>query len=154
MTRWLLYLLPHLLINIVRYPLAVLAVLLCSTRDRRHLTHLRWLETIDNDLAGDSGWREEHLVGSDPLSRINRIRWLWRNGGNALNYGLLGCRWPGLYTHNGPHYWRRMDGRWLYRRFFRVGPRYVEVFLGWALFGPQLKRCKYVATIRVRTKEE
>lgn len=161
MTRWLALLIPHLLLSLVRYPLAVLAVLCFSSADRRHLTRLRWLETIDNDLAGDSGWREKHLIGSDPLSRLNRIRWLWRNGGNTLNYLTFGvCDWPALrgfapmFASLPPFtYIRRPDGAWLYRRFIPIWPgRDLEIFLGWALLGPQQGRCKYVCSLRIRKR--
>lgn len=133
----------------------MIAVLFFSTHDRRNLTAMRWLETIDNDLTGDSGWREEHLVGADPLSTINRIRWLWRNGGNALNYQLFGCA-DALYwrmTASLKPFMKRPDGYWLYRRFFRLTNQvWLEVFMGWALLGPQQGRCKYVCTIRLRSK--
>ena len=152
MTRWLSLLLPHLLLSLLRYPLAVVAVVFFSTSDRRHLTRLRWLETIDNDLAGDSGWREEHLFGSDPLSTLNRIRWLWRNGGNALNYTVLGVPFGAPTFQVDAYRWRRTDGAWLYRRFIPLGFRHLELFFGWALLGPQQGRCKYVCSIRLRSK--
>lgn len=155
MRRYCLFLIPHLLLSVLRYPLAVIAVLFFSTKTGRHLTRFEWLETIDNDLSGDSGWKEEHLIGPDPLSMINRIRWLWRNGGNTVNYGLLGVddnpSWRVVYgCASGPR-WERPDGAWLYRRYISLaGLRYVELFFGWALFGPQKGRCKIVCSIRLK----
>jgi len=154
MRRWLLYLIAHASAVCARYPLAIVAVLCFSSADRRHLTRLRWLETIDNDLGGDSGWREQHLAGADPLSRWNRIRWLWRNGGNAMNYTTLGVpddpawRAAVLAAAPVPAYLTRPDGSWLYRSFTRLGRRRLECFLGWALLGPQAGRCKLVFSIR------
>lgn len=149
MIRWLIYLIIHIVARLISIPLAPFAVLFFSTSDKRHLTFFKWLETIDNNLSGDDGWRAEHITG-DPLSTWNRIKWLWRNGGNALNYGLLGCD----YISNPMQqfqdtYWRRADGYWIYRKFWQISAtRNLEVFLGWALYGPQLNRCKIVCTIR------
>lgn len=147
MIRWLLYLIPHLLAIIVRYPLAPIAVLFFSSRDRKYLKFFKWLETIDNDLSGDKGWKKEHLSGSDPLSNWNRIRWLWRNGGNSVNYGYLGCGFQLYETQKT--YWKRADGYWILRKFWKItSTRQLEIFIGWALYGPQLNRCKFVCTIR------
>lgn len=151
MIRWLVYLLPHFVAVIVRYPLAPLAVVFFSSNDKRHLTFFKWIETIDNDLSGDAGWRYEHISG-DPLSTWNRIKWLWRNGGNALNYGLLGCDFHpyDLSKTDNNKFYQRTDGYWIFRKFLRVtSTRYLELFIGWALYGPQLGRCKFVCTIRL-----
>lgn len=146
MIRWLIYLIPHFLAIIVRYPLAPFAVLFFSSSDRKTLTFFKWLETIDNDLSGDYGWKKEHITG-DSLSNWNRIKWLWRNGGNALNYGLLGCDFQPYETQKT--FWQRLDGYWLFRKFWQVtSTRQLEIFIGWALYGPQLNRCKFVCTIR------
>lgn len=154
MIRWLVYLIPHFLAVIARYPLAPLAVIFFSTDDKRHLTFFKWLETIDNDLSGDEGWRAEHITG-DPLSTWNRIGWLWRNGGNALNYGLLGCDYISFINPFNRAYFKRFDGYWVYRNFWQISStRNLEVFLGWALYGPQLGRCKIVFTIRFPTIKE
>lgn len=150
--RYCLYLIVHIVIVLLRYPLAPIAVVLFSSQDRRSLLALRWLMTIDNDLAGDSGWREEHLIGPDPLSTLNRIRWLWRNGGNAVAYGLLGCDAPVKIIRRGIYYWSDGFGHWLYRRKFHLaGRRWLELFFGWALLGPQQGRCKLVCSIRLIT---
>lgn len=148
MIRWLRYLIIHVLAVIARYPLSPIAVRWYSTENKLHLTRFNWLETIDNDLSGDKGWKEEHLAGNDVLSDWNRTRWLWRNGGNALNYGALGCDFQEYTTQQT--YWKRDDGYWIFRKFWQVSStRQLEVFLGWALYGPQLKRCKFVCTIRL-----
>ena len=152
--RWLLLLIPHFAPIVARYPMAIVAVLFFSTPDKRSLTRMKWLLTIDNDLSGDSGFKNEHLIGTDPLSTLNRIRWLWRNGGNAINYGPLGvCESTSeesikLLQEPGP-FLEREDGAWLYRRFLPfVFGRQLELFFGWALLGPQHGRCKYVCSIR------
>lgn len=148
MIRWLRYLIIHMLAVIVRYPLSPIAVIWYSTEDKLHLTRFNWLETIDNDLSGDKGWKAEHLAGSDVLSNWNRIRWLWRNGGNALNYGVLGCDFQPFISQQT--YWKRPDGYWIFRKFWQItGTRQLEIFIGWGLYGPQLERCKFVCTIRL-----
>jgi hypothetical protein len=156
--KWLLLLPIHILIIITRYPLAPIAVLLCSSADRKQLTDWRWLETIDNDLAGDTGWRNEHIKpGSDPLSFWNRVRWLWRNGGNSANYNLLGCAYdpnlPPLNTAGGVCLSRR-DGYWLLRKFIPLFGKYLELFWGWGLYGPVNGRCKFTFTTRIKSKRD
>lgn len=161
--RWLASLPLYLAVILLRYPLAPLAVALFSRSDRRRLqSWLWWLETIDNDLAGDSGWREQHLVGADPLSWLNRTRWLWRNGGNALNYTTLGVPelppLSGFYEQRGALHWRyntlaRGYDACMLRKFvwLPIGRRCVELWAGWAIYGPQCGRCKFVLTARLRT---
>lgn len=154
--RWFLYLIPHVVLSVLRYPLAVIAVAFFSSPDKRRLNRMRWLETIDNDLSGDDGWRGEHLIGNDPLSFINRVRWLWRNGANAVNYGLLGVPVEGgrvmvRVAYPAGQRIVREDGAWMYRRFFKIGARYLEIYIGWALMGPQRGRCKFILTVRGRT---
>lgn len=152
MIRWLCYLPLNLLMGLAVIPLAPIAVAFFSTEDKRHLTRFKWLETIDNDLTGDGGWKEEHLIGANPLSWLNRTRWLWRNGGHTANYTLLGCSDVGCFQVR-PYYWKNKDGRWLYRRRFPlVGKWSLELFLGWNILGGQNGRCKYVCSIRGKTK--
>lgn len=146
------YILANLLLVIVSFVLSPFAVAFCSTPDKRHLTRCRWLETIDFDLAGDPGWQSLRLWGHDPLSWINRTRWLWRNGGNYVNYMILGCdgdeAWKAEQDRS-LHYWRRPDGYWLYRRFVPLTKtRCVELFFGWSLFAIKQGRCKVVFQIR------
>lgn len=164
LTQWLVYLPIHLLVILARYPLAPIAVVSFTTNDKRHLLFpFTWLGTIDNDLSGDDGWRTEHIKpGSDPLSTWNRIRWLWRNGGNGFNYMTLGCpddigfrrKYQTLLTKMPS--WVRQDGYWLWRSYHPVFGRQLELFLGWSLFGPKVAenkiRCKYVCTIRLKSE--
>ena len=152
MIRWLAYLPLNLLMGLAVIPLAPIAAAFFSTPNKRHLTRFRWLETIDNDLTGDHGWCMEHLIGDDPFSWLNRTRWLWRNGGNSVNYNLLGCDDIGA-RQVAEHTWKNADGNWLYRRRFSiVGAWSLELFMGWALLGPKLGRCKFVCSIRFKTK--
>lgn len=148
MTKWRIYFIFHAVLVVLRYPLAVLAVLAFSTPNKRHLTRFTWMETIDNDLSGDSGWKEQHLIGRDPLSALNRIRWLWRNGANAVNYGLLGVDEPVSVVKVSEDRWEDTRGNWLVRSYKPFAGRYVEKFYGWNLLGPQHGRCKFVASVR------
>lgn len=127
---------------IARYPAAVIAVILWSSPDRKSLTRWRWLETIDNGLDGDTGWQLEHLAaGQDALSTWNRIRWLWRNGGNRFNYEVIGC------SSNDRPAWA-----WTYRKSIPLFSLwFIDVFLGWSPDG-KFGRSKYVFTMRPKTK--
>lgn len=136
--QWLLYLPAHILLITSRYPLAPIAVLLFSSKDKRSLTFMKWLETIDNDLTGDYGWQHEHIKpGSDPLSTWNRIGWLWRNGGNRVNYTILGCKYKPL---------PRTDGYWVIQRMFGK----LELFWGWGIHSENYGYSKFTFTTRIR----
>ena len=155
--NWAWGLIPYFALMILRYPLAIIAVLFFSTEDKEHLTAMKWLETIDWPLSGDNGWREEHLVGDNPLSNYNRIRWLWRNGGNTYNYRIAGVvddiEWR-INQEQGYGTFTRPDGYWLKRvKVPLFGNKFIQGIFGWNLFGPQQGYCKYVCTIRIKTKE-
>lgn len=151
--RWALCLIVHIVAIVARYPLAPIAAVFFTTNDKRHLLFpFRWLGTIDNDLSGDDGWKSEHITG-DPLSAWNRIKWLWRNGGNALNYGLLGVSHDGWFDikwfmlQDGEDYWQRPDGAWQYRARVPIFGRVWTPYIGWGLFSQVNGRCKFTATI-------
>lgn len=128
-----------LLVILSRYPLAFLAV---AWRDGLQLSPLFWwLDTIDNDLTGDQGWKDEHLSGSDPKSYKNMVRWIWRNGGNAFNYWVIGV------PYDGKPSW----AFWKHKDIPLIKGRFLDVRFGWTPY--QLKgRCKYVLTCRIKTK--
>lgn len=146
---------------VLRYPLAPFAVFFFSTPDKRHLTRFKDMETVDWDLAGDTGWREEHLIGSDPLSFINRVRWLWRNGYAGKAYNEFGVKLSTVTITETPTNIENLtivttDQKYfLYRKFVKTGSKYTEYFFGWSLKGPQEvngeKVSKLVCTIRKRT---
>lgn len=151
--KWFLFLPTHILIVLARYPLAPFAVVFFTTNDRRELLFpFRWLGTLDNDLSGDSGWKSEHITG-DPLSTWNRTKWLWRNGGNVLNYTLLGAPYDKWFALNNwmiqdtKRFWVREDGAWQFRARISVFGRVWTPFIGWGLFGPVNDRCKFTCTI-------
>lgn len=155
--NWKKNLLKYFGLMLIRYPLAVIAVLFYSTKDKLYITKWKWLETIDWPLTGDRGWREEHMWGDDPYSTINRIRWLWRNGGNRHNYVEWGVLDDPVWRENivqGYGYFERSDGAWLLRvKIPLIKPLFIQMIFGWNLFGPQSGMCKYVCTIRLKTKE-
>lgn len=155
--RWLLLLPAHILLVAVAWLLAPIAVRWFSTADKLHLTApFKWMETIDHDLAGDEYWQAA-LGDADPLSNAARIAWLRRNGGNTVNYGMLGVLsdpvWLAAYrsTYNGvitggPVWWcgNSFCLRWF--PTFRGIP--IELSAGWNLIGPQNGRCKYWLSMR------
>lgn len=100
-TKWLKYiaLWPlHIIRELAQPILPFIVVPFFSTPDKLHLRPpFEWFDTIDNPLTGDEGWQSEHLWGVDPMSLVNRIRWLIRNGGNRLSYTFFGC------DANDPH---------------------------------------------------
>ena len=152
--KWLCFLPINLLMGLLVIPLAPIAVAFFSTEDKRHLTRFKWLETIDNDLTGDKdeGWRQTHLIGDDPYTWLNRTRWLWRNGGNSVNYNLLGCVYANTFQIDD-YLWLNADGYWLYRRpIWITKKRFIDFYIGWQILGPKLGKCKFVCTIRLKTK--
>lgn len=138
--KYVLLLVPFWLAGLASLVCAPIAVLWFSTDDRRSLRRpFVWMMTGDNDLGGDDGWRNEHIApGSDPYSTWNRTRWMWRNGGNNLNYDTFGC------AVADPHP--------MLRKFVSLGRGYfLELFFGWNMPGPINGRCKYACNIRIRT---
>lgn len=90
--KWLACISGHLLAKLFVYPTAPFVCWLFATPNKRHLrAPFTWMETTDWDMAGDDAWREKRIApGSDPLSLWNRTRWLWRNGAQALSFGVFG----------------------------------------------------------------
>lgn len=148
----------HVSLEIVKYPITPIAVETCSTEDKKHLCWgFRWLETIDNDLGGDSGWKKNHIEpGSDPYSDWNRIKWLWRNGGNWTNYNIFGIEANKEITPPfEPGFNEREDGFWLIRDRFDVPffeNKQFEMMWGWHLYGTINSRHKYVFTNRFQDR--
>lgn len=146
--KWFLLLPCHVLVVLASYILAPVAVTWFSTNDKLFLKFpFRWLETSDNLMNGDIGWREEHLIGDDPLSWLNRVRWMWRNGGNTVNYKILGVPanqdWILANKSNpGPVWW---DGEIFCVRYVFWG---LKLDAGWNLLGPQNGRCKFWLSLR------
>ena len=129
-----------LLVIIARYPLAFIAV--AFQKDLQLQWPFRWLDTIDNNLTGDSGWKSEHLSGSDPKSYWNMVRWIWRNGGNRFNYYVIGIADDDIPEWS---FWSKTSiPLW--------GIRFLDLRFGWSPEGPKQGRRKYVFTIRVKTK--
>jgi hypothetical protein len=138
-------------VAVLRYPLAPVAVTMFSTEDKKHLElPFHWLETIDNDLGGDSGWVNEHIEpGSDPYSDWNRIKWLWRNGGDWVSYYIIG-----IDAGTNPEYHKglniREDGFWTWRDYAVINSTTaIEVYWGWGLYGNVLGKNKFTFTTRI-----
>lgn len=139
MTQYLLRFPLYLLVIILRYPLAFIAVAFQSDYQLRW--PFRWLDTIDNTLLGDEGWKAEHLTGSDPKSYKNMVRWIWRNGGNRFNYFTLGV------SANDRPSW----AFWSKKAIPLIAGRFLDLRFGWSDYNLQ-GRCKYVFTVRIKTK--
>lgn len=130
-----------LLVILARYPLAFLAV--AFFQSNKQLTFpFKWLDTIDNNLDGDYGWKTEHLSGSNPSSYWNQVRWLWKNGGNRFNYFVIGVPSDSKPTWA---FWIKKSLPWP-----QTG-KYLDLRIGWSDYSLQ-GRCKYVFTLRRQTK--
>lgn len=129
-----------LLVIIARYPLAFVAVAFSHKNDVTF--PFKWIGTIDASLLGDQGWRDEHLWGKDPASYINKVRWLWRNGGNCFNYWTIG-----VWDSPAPPW-----AFWSKTNIPLIACRFLDLRFGWSPEGPKEGRRKYVFTIRVKTK--
>ena len=149
--QWLLLFPVNIIYSIICTALSPFAALFV-TDDRRFLRQpFVWLDTIDNDLSGDDGWKQEHVWGVDPLSWINRTRWLIRNGGNKVSYGAFGCLDTGYLQHG--FYYANTEGYWLYRRpIWITSTRFIDLFIGWNLPGAKHDRAKYTSSFRLKTK--
>jgi len=126
-------------------------VLFFTTQDKRYLHFpFAWLETIDNDLSGDQGWKDS--LKGDPLSFWNRVKWLWRNGGNWCNYYLLGVPNDARFVvehqweQDSKNFWQRPDGAWQYRAAKKTPLGTWTPYIGWGLFGQVEERCKFTFT--------
>lgn len=129
-----------LLVILARYPLAYVAV--AFQKDYQLRWPFRWLDTIDNYLYGDEGWRNEHLWPSKLATNyFNMVRWLWRNGGNRFNYFVIGV----------PADARPSWAFWSKTAIPLFAGRFLDLRFGWSDYSLQ-GRCKYVFTIRVKTK--
>lgn len=150
--QWLLLFPVNLVFSVLCVLVSPIAALFV-TDDRRFLLQpFTWLETIDNDLSGDDGWKEEHLIGKDPLSWLNRTRWLIRNGGNKVSYGAFGCA-DSYFVKESEYYWKNIFGYWLYRRpVWITKKRFIDVFIGWNLPGAKYGRAKFTSSFRLKTK--
>lgn len=157
----------HLLRELAQPILPWIVVPLFSTPDKLHLRPpFEWFDTIDNPLTGDEGWQSEHLWGSDPMSTINRIRWLLRNGGNRLSYTFFGCDADDPHPFYRPFIpathlllvttifaaWRYYVGDMTSAAYMAAGTlaglyalRWYrwDVMLGWNMAGQQHGRAKY-----------
>lgn len=127
-----------------------------ASPDRRHLrAPWRWMETVDWDMAGDPPWRAHRLIGTAPLSWLNRTRWIWRNGAQAVAYGICGA------SAADPQ--REVDGSWYrltltdsafyWRADWPVSGRCIELRAGWKLNYQIEGRHKVALSFRIRKLE-
>lgn len=133
-------LIPFVLVFLLRYPLAFFAVAFAGNS---HILKFgfKWLDTIDNDDLGDQGWKDEHIISSNPDTYINRVRWIWRNGGNRFNYFVIG-----VPSENRPAW-----AFWSKSAIPLWPGRFLDVRYGWSDYNLE-GRCKFVLTFRGKTK--
>lgn len=137
--KWLVLLPLFLVKNVVVFILAAPVVIFFSTPDKLYLrSPFFWMNSRrPREMTGDDGWKREHLwYGTDPMHIINRIGWIFRNGGQELAYTFFGC------SVDDPH------------PFFRpripipfTGYR-LDIMLGWNMLGAVDGRAKFSFTIR------
>lgn len=140
MIRYLVLLPFYILFSIFARLCAPIAVVFFSTPDKRFLRFpFRWLMTLDADLGGDVYW-PQHITGSR-YSTWNRIRWMLRNGGHYGSYFWFGCN---VGDSRFPEF----------RRFIKIGNRYLELFFGWHHKGAKYGRAKYVFSIRLAKEKK
>lgn len=130
MKRYLAYLLPFIVMRLATFPLAFVAVYF--QKDWKLRWPFRWMDTDDNDLRGDEGWKSEHCFPHPPDTYCCMVKWMWRNGGHHAAYHLFGMS----YGQNW--FWSVKDTPgWQWR-------------LGWNPADNKTGRCKYNLTVRYR----
>lgn len=160
---WITLLPVHILIIGLSILVAPLVIKYFTTEDKLYVKFpFKWMETIDNDLSGDDGWKQAcKEKGLDPLDDKSRIGWLRRNGGNSFNYYVLGVKVEPISNlmatdddHHG--FFMRYDGIWMLFDFYKLPMinKYLNIFIGWSVFGPKFGFCKYTATFRIKSKIE
>lgn len=93
---WLALSIINALAGLLNYPLAPIAVLF--QKDGWLPSWLWWMQTPDNSLDGDAGWKEKYLCLNrrgdrlDPLRTwLKRTLWLYRNSMYGLSIYVLGA---------------------------------------------------------------
>ena len=119
MTRSLLTYLLRCIVNflagLLNYPLAPIAVLF--QKDGWLPSWLWWMQTPDNSLDGDEGWKEKH---PGLPTYLKRVLWLYRNSMYGFSIDVLGGdvkpsfiyrAWGDDLTGNRP-----LHNGWVFRR--------------------------------------
>lgn len=116
-----------------------------ATKDGKLPKWLKWFDTPDNSLDGDSGWKEKHSLWVKVLPEwtqtyVARVFWLYRNPLYGFSISVLGApkdkfRQPilegkgfdvkGTYKS---HYWMVY-----FMRDDHVKKRRFKVYIGWKL---------------------
>ena len=126
---------------------------------------LNWLQTPDNSLWGDSGWRTEHCRYWQ--SYFGMVCWLWRNPAYGLAWGPFayvpqpGTTYstagdPTIHARDDARAgWYRItssDGAWERTSITRLGPftKCLKLRTGWILGDAQPGRpCLYLFSLRI-----
>jgi hypothetical protein len=138
--KWLCLLPLFLLKNVVVFVIAAPVVVFFSTPDKLYLrSPFNWMNSRNpREMTGDGGWQREHLwYGTDPMHTINRIGWIFRNGGQELAYTAFGC------SVDDPHpFFRPLIPIW--------GTKRLDLIFGWNMPGAVNGRAKFNFTIRIK----
>lgn len=128
MTRYLLLLIPFLLMRASTFLFAPFAV--AFQQNYRLRWPFRWMDCVDNDLRGDGGHQERW---PDFTAYPAMVIWMFRNGGNWASYWTFG--WPGDGT---TPFWSICTAPgWQWR-------------LGWNPYDSKVGRTKFNFTVRYR----
>lgn len=163
--KWVCCVIAQVLAKGVTIVLAPVVCACCATPDKRHLRKpFRWMETMDWDMAGDPPWRERRLIGKNPLSWLNRTRWLWRNGAQRFTYLNLGVNMAGVTLHttgnprpDHPPYGlkltiaarsERVVGFYANRMIPLLAGRGLQIQTGWKLNYVVADHCKLICSLR------
>lgn len=159
--KWFLFSLAEIVVELASFFIVPFAVAYATIKKMDVLPNaMRWFETHDNDLDGDAGWKNEHLVSLNSSAYgakrwLKRVLWLYRNRAYRFSYDVTGvtvglCR---VHVIGDPTIQNRPVGKsgWFYCEVFShkfvpvawcymfvwqipfLPSRCVRVYLGWKI---------------------
>jgi hypothetical protein len=94
---WFFKALIDLSLVVINLPLAPLVATL-SDKDGNLPKWLKWMQTNDNTLFGDDGWKNYHFINGSNTSWWARTNWMWRNPMGSFAYDVMGVIPEGWLT--------------------------------------------------------
>ena len=107
--KWCFFLCINLIMNTLNFPLAPIAVLF-ATKENKLPRWLSYLDTPDNTLDGDFGWKTKRPYPNENNKYqrfVNRFSWLHRNKMYGFGAAVLGIdydRINDVYVRDGNRY--------------------------------------------------